>query len=636
VETAADTHQDSPAGRLPGFADWPALLFLFLASLICAASAILSLQWRLSTNSPYYLYQGFLVDRYHLVPYRDFFIIAQPGTVAINFLVGKVFGYTDQAFHRADFIYASLTLLCTYLWMRHFGKKVAWCAVVLFGLFYFKGGPELSMEPDFLLLLPIALAGFMISSFPNLNPYLRALVVGALLGLSGAIKPFALLAFPLFLLFQVLEARQDAKFSLQKSLLIGLVSICGFGTIYVLMIFCLWLMGALPAYLDIMTKFIPAYATVTNDNSTVTGFGRLMYVLNELLPRSERFHILWGPAVALGTLIALSRSSLSGSQKKQVVLILMLVIAGMLFTAWQGMFYIYKRLETFYFLCLLISLCFAEGPPGTNPLARLTWLADRQKRYRAYVGIITLYIAGVYIIQLLELSADFYKFYCLATIPLAIMSLIEGLLDNQRAQQILAVVLLLIFVRLACYPNGVIFQQLAGQPLAPPDKGRVDEVAQYLLAHLKPGDTVQTMQSAVEPIHVLLISGARPATRFINDLNLYVLAEVPYIQGLRKDYITDLKSSKARYLIKLDCSSPIFLKGIKSLKFPELDDLIASDYVEVVSASRYKIYERRQASAAPAGSSATPADPTPALPLPQASKTSAADQTIANPANKNP
>jgi hypothetical protein len=98
-----------------------------LSALVASAAAVKSLGWRYVHDSPLMIYSGFLVER-GAVPYRDFFDMNMPGTYALMWFMGKVFGWSDLGFRVFDLLYLAVLSFLTFRWIRPSGLLSALAA----------------------------------------------------------------------------------------------------------------------------------------------------------------------------------------------------------------------------------------------------------------------------------------------------------------------------------------------------------------------------------------------------------------------------------------------------------------------------------------------------------------------------
>ena len=163
-------------------------LILIILSALLVITGIMSLPWRFQHDSPIMFYIAFLMDHFGYVPYREIFDMNMPGSYFVYYLIGKLFGYTDIGIRCADLLILTALLIVNWLWMRKISKRVAWFGSVLWGLLYLGFGPCMSLQREYLTLLPI-MTGVYIFSCAAKNLIFRNLAVGLFFGMAATIKP---------------------------------------------------------------------------------------------------------------------------------------------------------------------------------------------------------------------------------------------------------------------------------------------------------------------------------------------------------------------------------------------------------------------------------------------------------------
>lgn len=129
-----------------------------------------------------------------------------------------------------------------------------------------------------------------------------------------------------------------------------------------------------------------------------------------------------------------------------------------------------------------------------------------------------------------------------------------------------------------------------------PKDGRVDEIAAYLEANLRPGDTVQPLDWVGGAVHAMLIARVKIATPFIYDKYFYHDLNLPYVQQLRQRFISDLQAAIPRYVVEVYDDGPYSepTGPNTSRDFPELRVFLAANYSVVKEGQGYRIYGRKQ------------------------------------------
>lgn len=338
------------------------LLIAGSALLVCIAA--LSLAWPMMHDSPIMLYVAYLMARFHYVPYRDVFDMNMPGAYLLYLFVGGVFGYGDLGFRLADLLYLVAILTVTWSFLRQLGTRVAWCATVVFGLAYLQAGPTMSLQREYLILLPLAVAVLAATSLRRARDWLRFAIVGLAFGMAATIKPHAAIGYPLVLAFQLYELREHEPCKLSRWWRLLAVSCAGLAVPVLAALTCVLLAGALPSFLDVTRNYWPLYAELNERHRIVSGLARLRYLGRQYF--SLGGHGLWLVPGVVGTLASLCQPVLDRGQKRQVLLLGGLACLYSIYPLFSGQFWDYHWLPFLYFLVLVASLCFVGQPAGRN------------------------------------------------------------------------------------------------------------------------------------------------------------------------------------------------------------------------------------------------------------------------------
>lgn len=489
--------------------------------------ALFSLQWRMVHDSPIMLYLAFLVDKLHYVPYRDVLDINMLGAYLLNILMSRVFGYSDLGFRLSDLAYLAGIMLVTWYLLKDLGREVAWWAAVLFGILYLDFGPLMSMEREYQMILPVAAALMVSTSFPRLNDGLRYLIAGVLIGFASTIKPHVALVLPLIIAFHVLEIRQRNNRWLPQTIVMAIVVSTGFAIPLLIMIYYMWISGGLASYVDVSTNYLPLFRQISKGGIVRPESERLFYLLEGYLA-TWRYNSILTVLAVLGTVAALFVSTLSSAQKRKVILLVAVTISFLIYPLFQGQFMSYHWLLFIYMISILSGL----GLVHLHQWAAWSW---------RIVPVFIIISSAIFLIR----------------------------------------------------PSGEFWQQVEGRPLGPPKEGRVDAMAGFLVANLRPGDRVQPLDWTGGAVHAMLIAGAPLATEFISDSAFYHAVSTEYIQGLRRRFVTALASSSPRFVVEVNKDKP-WITGLDTTEeFPELRSLLASDYDVAQLGDGYTIYERK-------------------------------------------
>jgi hypothetical protein len=505
-------------------------VMLSLTGFSVAVVAVQSLQWPMEHDSVQFVYMAFLIDHWGLIPYKDFFEVNMPGTHLFNVMLCRVFGFTDLGFRIADLLCVGIIVGSTACWV----KKLDWTAGLFgslaFALLYFHSGPSLSLQRDFVVLVPLSLALLLTLSCSRINRFLLASIIGLLFGMASTIKPQAGIGLPAIMLFEIagMLSRTQGRFIRLARIycLLGSAAV-GFAIPIVAMIAILWTTGALPHFLEYSCQYWPLYAQMTGLGESLTGLPRTYYLIANYFLFGG-FQLLLVPAV-LGAYIASFQSHLDNFQKRIVVLLWGLAALYSCAALLPGKFFPYHWIIFAYFLTVLSSLC----------LLRQT--GEKGQLHRSFA-------VAVMIVALLPHLAP----------PLAFLRPV-----------------------------------LLGKPIHAPAGGRVDEIADYLKAHMRPEDTVQALDWVGGALHAMLLAKAKTATPFLYDQMFYHDLSNPFIQRLRKQFLKGLSSALPRFIIEIEPNKPRVSGADTTAEFTELRQFIDRYYTKAIEQPKYIIYERR-------------------------------------------
>lgn len=335
-------------------------VLLVATGIYLVALAVWSLWWHTYQDTPIMQYAAFLIDRKHLVPYRDFFDINLPGTYAANVAIGRMFGYTDAGARYADLATLALLLGITHAIMWQFGRRARWCASLGFGVLYLTMGEWMTLQREYLLLLPVGAAVAVVCS-PRLSPSWKAAVAGLLVGMAGTIKPQAALALPFVVGYAWLEARRSH--SSQRSWPLSATGLTAFAVPFAVAGVYLWRNGALAGFVDVALNYWPLYDALsgTRPHRLLAGFARYAYVFDHTFTFGVHPGLPLLGAAVVGVRRAL-RSDLSAEAKRVVWFLVSLAACFTVSVAAAGKFWTYHWLPFDYFATLLAALAFVDDP----------------------------------------------------------------------------------------------------------------------------------------------------------------------------------------------------------------------------------------------------------------------------------
>lgn len=343
------------------------LLFVLLGLL-----AVFSLTWKFQHDSAVMMYIAFLIERLDFAPYRDLFDINLPGSYLAYAAIGRLGGYSDLGGRVAGLIVLAAILVVNWGWLRQVSPRAAWLGSALWGVLYLGLGPNMSLQREQLMLLPL-LGSVALASNRSLARLSRNLMAGLCLGMAATIKPQVLVGLPMLVLAGAWsdEGRETdgATWSTQviRTLSIALV---GVSIPLILVVIYLWAIGALGALLDMAVKYWPLYTSLDGGHRKQVGWARLA---NTAMSYRDFGGLgVWLAPAAMGAFVALYQSTLGTWQKRQVWILTGLVASYSIYAALAGQFWRYHWLPFYFFAVQLATLCVVERP-RSEPVARLAF-----------------------------------------------------------------------------------------------------------------------------------------------------------------------------------------------------------------------------------------------------------------------
>lgn len=496
----------------------------------------LSLGWYMCLDTPVFHYITYLINDHDFIPYQDILDNNVPGTYLFHSIMTHFIGYGDFAFRCFDITILLLLFLISWLLLKKFGTIPAFLGVILFGLHYLNQGPNMSLQRDFLCILPISLAFLWVTGpYSQKHLHLSGMIVGALSAAAASLKPsFCIGAIPLilYLHWEHMDGKPLRSLYSVLGLIRLLLSTCiGFIFILAIPVFWVYAKGGLSDFIITMKSYIPLYTKLNGHLYTIEGSERWIYYLKSFLTLGQKntYSVRILLPAALGVFLAIKFFPEPKSKKKFLILLVSLCVTYSFYPLSQGKFWTTHYLPMQYFLILCASLNFVKPPV--------------EGRYH-YLQSIAMVVMAVFIVTTVRPTPDFS-------------------------------------------------QRMRGAAAALPNQGRTHEIANYLESNMNPDDTVQPLDFVRGAVHAMLISRAKIATPFIYDLQFYHHISSPYIQYLRKQFILQMKKTQPRFVIRIT-ERPWPLGKDTSVDFPELDQLLNNHYHIVREGNGYEIMEKNR------------------------------------------
>ncbi len=122
---------------------------------------------------------------------------------------------------------------------------------------------------------------------------------------------------------------------------------------------------------------------------------------------------------------------------------------------------------------------------------------------------------------------------------------------------------------------------------------RVHALERQLAPALRPGDTVQVLDTSDGGAHVLLRLRVRQPTRFVYDFHFFHDVRTPVVRALRAELIRGLDVTPPRFVVLFERGWPA--GGYDRIQaFPELAERLASRYDILDGSAGYRVYAKRR------------------------------------------
>lgn len=337
------------------------ILLILLAALLILQAGF-SIQWPIAHDEAPLFYETWLMHSEGRVPYRDIFDFQMPGSYAVYYFLGMLGGFTASRIRMLDLLILAALIIITYNALRAFGKAPALAAGMLFGLKYLQGGPSMSLQREYLMLVFMALAVW-IGLRDSLTPKHR-FSLGLLFGLAAVIKPHAAIGLLPVLLFDIIDISKRRNISLFKAAVKGILPAgLGFAIPIALAIAWLAFTGAWMPFIEIAANYWPLYAQINGQMEVNTGLARTSFILDQVWRLSGNG--LWLLPALTGIYL------IPQKQKRQAYLLACLAVCYALYPAFSGQFFPYHYIPFLYFVTLLAALCLVESKLNTLAFSTL-------------------------------------------------------------------------------------------------------------------------------------------------------------------------------------------------------------------------------------------------------------------------
>ena len=513
----------------------PVTLGLTVLSLIALLLALASLGNDIAVDTPLLHYWAWLVAEQGRVPYLESHEISMPMPLLIHMAIGGLIGYDDLHVRIGDLLLLSLFLWLTWYWMRPFGRYSAWGACTLFALAYLGQGAAMTLQRDYLGLIPIAGALALATAAQTGKGQQQSaqktrnllLGIGALFSLSAMVKPHSLLALlPVAWYlhrYQQLDNRRHIVWLVAGLTLPGLAVL-------------VWLTasGGLYAFFEMALTYLPLHNDLNGDIEVLRGAEHWNYMWVNAIHLGGYARWL-GPAL-FGLYFYLSVQGPNLQERDRTYLLAGLLLAFALYPVIAGKFWRYHYLPLLYCLVLSTSLLLA-APAKQAGASMLRWLPRLAFFLALIVGMRHLYL-----------------------LPGVALSQLTGKVPSETAMN-----------------------------------GRVAALAEFLEREVPATATVQNLDWGGGTQHALLRARRPVPTRFMYDYHFYHHVDSATTQRLRNTFMQELRATPPDFIVRNTQNQNIRPRGPgTSDRFPELDDWLAENYRELKRLRGYQVLEHRR------------------------------------------
>jgi hypothetical protein len=267
-----------------------------------------------------------------------------PGSLLFHIVLTRFFGYSDIALRIFDLIYFVLIAIFSYKLFSKIDKRASLIGICFFGLYYLWEGHSMSLERDYLAILPLIIAFYFIEKGEE------QFISGFFLAVAFWIKPHLLIGLLPISIFYYANFKVKLKQKLTQ-----------FSIGFILFSSCImvWLIvnDALFAWWQIFIKYLPLHIKMPHNLVILKAEDRWPYLWKGLSTFGQQYKWLFPLFVVMVMVIfAKCEKKLKGL----VFLFISLVFVYWLYTAISGQFWKYHWMPFKFFLIMTAALIFSK------------------------------------------------------------------------------------------------------------------------------------------------------------------------------------------------------------------------------------------------------------------------------------
>ncbi|MBX7255212.1 MAG: hypothetical protein K1Y02_02530 [Candidatus Hydrogenedentes bacterium] len=491
-----------------------------------------SLDWDTVIDVPVFLYTGFLMDHFNMVPVRDFFTYNLLTTHEVFRWLYHFFGSSNRGMRIADTSILVVILPLMARMLVPFGRRAVWIGAIGFGLLHIRYGALSYLQRDYLALVPLSLMVLSATAWFGAKQRLRWILSGFFCGALVTIKPHLIVGGMVIYLYMIMDRDSEEPLNWRQWGSRGLSIFFYFSLGGCLPL--LWMAayfayyGVLGEFVRTIVEFFPLHADISGRRSVFEPGERLPYLVYMTLLVTPWGDFQLAVGAVTGVALFLFLPGFDKRERRFGNLMLALLIVYLLYPCLAGRFYEHHYYPFRFFACAWLAFCFRKWPSGTPVRVNVFSRA-----------------VSAYIIVSLFYSDPSLMFKPVQTLP----------------------------------------SSIAPEP-------RTKRIATWLERRLQPGDTIQPIEwGFCGIIHAALLTEAKVATDIIWAEGLFHHLSNPFIQDLRKKFIQDLTENKPRFVIRSKMDWDYMSGRDCSQDFEELDALLKRDYFLAIDSRDFRIWE---------------------------------------------
>lgn len=349
-----------------------------LATLVVLYVLYLSLDNPIRADLAMLHYSGYLMQEKGFLLYRDILEINFPAPFLFHQWLGSLIGYEAFPLRLLDMLSIALLALLSWRILHPLSPAGGVLAPALFVLFYQMNGAEYTLERDYLVIFPSALA-FLCACSPTLRHLTVALLTGLLCGIACSIKPNAIVLAPA--VFAVWAVQSPAM----RQPLLFIKMACMSALVFLLTLAVPFAVikeqGVLRDFIELYQTFLPIYARTRYDLYHYANASEYWTTLGQN-------YLLYGGISVLLAMPGLVWAGVNLADKTRVYQLAIMVFAFTLYEVIAGKFWASHMMPSAYWTLVGFSLLVIPAKPV------IPGTASRMRSVIAATGLLVVTCVG--------------------------------------------------------------------------------------------------------------------------------------------------------------------------------------------------------------------------------------------------